>query len=76
MTVSRAPADCSVASVIITQILSITDECLMGSYIRYSDMWKETVGISLFCQRLTMTSLIFSLILKGLLLSAPYSLTI
>lgn len=50
MTVSRAPADCSVASVIVTQILSITDECLMGSYIRYSDMWKETVGISLFCQ--------------------------
>lgn len=50
MTLSGAPADCSVPSLIITQILSTMDECLMGFYVRYSDMRKETVGISLSCQ--------------------------
>lgn len=69
MTLSGAPADCHVAPLIITQILSITNKCLMGSYIRCSDTWKETAGISLLCWWLHMTSL--TLVLTGLLLSSP-----
>lgn len=61
MTLSGAPANCSVPSLIVTQILSTTDECLMGFYVRYSDTQREAVGISLSCQLLHMRSLIFTL---------------
>lgn len=51
------------AITIVTQILSTTDERLMGFYVRYFDVQTETVGISLSCQWLHMRSLIFTLIL-------------